>query len=209
LTAGTIGGGIGPTVFIEEVYMRFRALAFGACVASCVVFAPFPADAATGGADPLPVSAAAVPSELVTETQGDNQRSVEVPEGIVDAPTISFIDSPTATCYQPDPAVDECFINWYYMSVTASPSYIINMWVTLNGIGGLAIYQGVFQTSMYVPYNMHDRGFKVACGPLVVSPDPTVSPDHGNSYAYTIRARDSAGLGSANYGTVYCPAFTP
>jgi hypothetical protein len=62
---------------------------------------------------------------------------------------------------------------------------------------------------MYAPYAMHGRGFRVACGPLVPSDDPTITPDHGNTYAYTIRARDTAGLTAANYGTVFCPAFIP
>ncbi len=48
-------------------------------------------------------------------------------------------------------------------------------------------------------------GFQVACGPLGAGGNPTL----GESYGYTIRARDSAGLGSANYGSVYCPAYNP
>lgn len=186
--------------------MRCLALVFGVCVA----FLPIAAAAVPGGADAPGDSVAAVPSEVVSETQGENRRTVEVPpEGAVETPTIGFIDSPTATCYQPDPAVDECFINWYHLSVDANPNYMINMWAILNATGPVAIYQGFFQTSMYAPYNMHGRGFRVACGPLVVSEDPTVTPDHGNVYGYTIRARDSAGLTSANYGAVYCPAFIP
>lgn len=122
-----------------------------------------------------------------------------------DTPQISFIDSPTAGCYQPDPAADVCWINWYYLSVSAGPDYMVCLQVTINNIGRVAQYQGFFQTSMYVPYNMSDRGYRVACGPLGAGGDPAL----GNAYAYTIRARDSANLGSANYGTVYCPAFTP
>lgn len=48
-------------------------------------------------------------------------------------------------------------------------------------------------------------GFKVACGALGAGGNPY----WGNAYPYTIRARDSAGLKSANYGTAYCPAYTP
>ncbi|MBK8429861.1 MAG: hypothetical protein IPL28_00590 [Chloroflexi bacterium] len=58
---------------------------------------------------------------------------------------------------------------------------------------------------MYIPYNMLGRGVKVACGALGAGGNPAL----GNAYAYTVRARDSAGLGSANYGTAYCPAYTP
>lgn len=121
------------------------------------------------------------------------------------APLIGYIDSPTAVCYQPDPAQDVCFVNWYYLAVDANPNYMICMEVTLNDVGKVARYQGFFQTSMYAPYNLQDRGFRVACGALGASGDP----NRGLSYAYTIRARDSANLGAANYGYVACPAYVP
>jgi hypothetical protein len=189
--------------------MRFLALVCGVCV----TLLPFVAAASPSDAESPADKVGKVPSELIVETEMENLRTVEVAVGADNADAtkqvnIGFIDSPTATCYQPDHRVDECFINWYYLSVSAAPNYMINMWVTLNDIGGVAIYQGFFQTSMYAPYNMHDRGFRVACGPLVPG-DPGVTPDHGNTYGYAVRARDSAGLSSANYGTVYCPAFIP
>jgi len=140
------------------------------------------------------------------ETQGDSIREV-VPTGnsAPQSPNIGFIDSPSATCYQPDPREDVCYLNWYYVSVNAAPNYMITMTLTLNAIGEVARVQGFFQTSMYVPYNMFDRGFKVSCGAAGAGGNP----DLGNAYAYTIRARDSAGLASANYGTIYCPAYRP
>ena len=142
-----------------------------------------------------------------SEAQGENLREISAPpeSASADAPTIGFIDSPTATCYQPDYTQDACYINWYYLAVDASPNYMITMTVTINDIGPVSHYQGFFQTSMYAPYNMHDRGFKVACGALGAGGNPKL----GNAYGYTIRARDSAYLGSANYGTVYCPAYAP
>jgi hypothetical protein len=147
------------------------------------------------------------PGVLKSEAQGENLREIEGAVAAEDpqAPTIGFIDSPSATCYQPDAARDECLINWYYLSVSASPNYMITMTVALNSVGRIAHTQGFFQTSMYVPYNMLGRGFKVACG----APGGGGNPNLGNAYAYTIRARDSAGLKSANYGTTYCPAFQP
>lgn len=143
---------------------------------------------------------------LMSETQDGNQREVSA-ENQANAPAqpdIGFIDSPSAVCYQPDPGLDACWINWYYLSVSSSPNYMITMTVTLNP-RPVAHVQGFFQTSIYVPFNMLGDGFKVACGPLGAGGNPTL----GNSYGYTIRARDSANLGSANYGTVYCPAFIP
>jgi hypothetical protein len=142
------------------------------------------------------------------EVQGENMREVEVPAGSgspqsPSEPNIGFIDSPTAVCYQPNHNQNVCYINWYYMSVSASPNYVITMTATLNTYGPVAHAQGFFQTSMYLPYNMLGDGFRVACGALGSGGNPSL----GAAYAYTIRARDSAGLGSANYGTVYCPAY--
>lgn len=144
---------------------------------------------------------------LSQETQGENQREIEAPADgrAPEQPNIGFIDSPSATCFQPASTRNECFINWYYLSVDASPNYMITMTVQLNAIGTVAQTHGFFQTSMYVPYNMMGDGFQVACG----APGAGGNPDLGNAYAYTIRARDSAGLKSANYGTVYCPPYAP
>jgi hypothetical protein len=141
-----------------------------------------------------------------SESQGDNVREIYAPPGAEpQQPNIGFIDSPTVACYQPDPAQDTCYINWYYMSVNASPNYMIAMTVTLNSIGVVARIGGFFQTSMYAPYNMWDKGFKVACG----APGAGGSPTLGNAYAWTINAIDSSSLKSANYGTAYCPPYTP
>lgn len=127
-----------------------------------------------------------------------------IPKG-AEVPQIGFIDSPTATCYQPDPQQNVCFINWYYMSVDASPNYMICMEATINAIGKVASFRGFFQTSIYVPYNMNFRGFQVECGLLGAGGDP----NRGNAWAWTIRAQDSSNLRSANYGTIYCPAYIP
>jgi hypothetical protein len=144
---------------------------------------------------------------LKSETLGETTRVIDAPSvgDSPQSPDIGFIDSPSATCYQPDPGKNECFINWYYLSVSASPNYMITMTAILNNFGPVAHVQGFFQTSMYVPYNMLDRGFKVSCGALGAGGNLGL----GNAYAYTIKARDSAGLKSANYGTVYCPAYKP
>ena len=82
---------------------------------------------------------------------------------------------------------------------------MITMTAILNNFGPVAHTQGFFQTSMYVPYNMLGQGVKVACGAKGAGGDQNL----GAAYAYTIRARDSANLSSANYGTVYCPPYTP
>ncbi len=149
------------------------------------------------------------PIILTQETQGDNTRIIfaeENGEALQElSPNIGFIDSPSATCFQPDSSQDVCYINWYYLYVDAAPNYMIALTVTLNSIGNVGATLGFFQTSMYIPGSMYDRGFKVRCGAKGAGGQPNL----GNAYAYTIRARDSSNLTSANYGTVYCPAFQP
>jgi hypothetical protein len=144
---------------------------------------------------------------VAREADGENVREIVGPEQFDPQahPDIGFIDSPTAVCYQPNPAQDSCYVNWYYMSVDANPNYIIEMTVTVAPQGVVAKLQGFFQTSMYAPYNMFGNGFKVSCGALGAGGNPLL----GNAYAWTIRARDSANLKAANYGTIYCPAYLP
>ena len=153
------------------------------------------------------VGQATNPNILKQEVQGSSVREISAPPTgkAPDQPNIGFIDSPSATCYQPDHTKNECYISWYYLAVDASPNYMITMTAFLNDFGPVAHTQGFFQTSRYVPYNMLGQGVKVACGSKGAGGDPSL----GAAYAYTIRARDSANLGSANYGTVYCPPFTP
>ncbi len=152
--------------------------------------------------------AQAGPVVLAQETQDANLREITADGGAGQAPqqpNISFIDSPSAVCYQPTPGGSTCRINWYYLYVDADPNYMITMTATLNAYGPVAHVQGFFQTSMYVPYNMLGDGFEVPCG----APGAGGNPALGSAYAYTIRARDSANMSSANYGTVYCPAGNP
>jgi hypothetical protein len=116
--------------------------------------------------------------------------------------SISFIDSPLPTCYRAGPGSGVCYIQWSTMSVTASPSsYMISMTVAIGG-QVRAYHAGFFQTSMSVPGAMYAPGFRVVCG----FPAPGDSSGRGNTYSYEIRARDTSGLGSANYGAVICPA---
>ena len=118
------------------------------------------------------------------------------------APTISFIDSPSPTCYRPVAGRDACYIQWNYLYVSATPpQYIITMTMSIDG--RLRTYHsGFFQTSMYIPGEMYGSGFRVACG----IPGAGGEAGWGNTHSYTIRARETGGLGAANYGSVTCPA---
>ena len=159
--------------------------------------------AGSPAAPPVPEGARVIRSE---EMEGAS-RVIYAPDSAPSdlAPAISFIDSPTHYCYQPDPAQNVCYINWYYQSVDAvSPNYMITM-TTVIADRLRASYHGFFQQSMYVSYAMQSPGFKVPCGAPGASGDPNL----GLAYSWTMRARSSDGLGSANYGTTYCPFYQP
>jgi hypothetical protein len=173
-------------------------------LALAVLLAAFGAALATAPTGPPLPDGARV---LKTETLGDATRLIFAPDTAPAdvAPAISFIDSPTAACYQPDPAQNICYINWYYQYVDAGASnYMITMTTSIGG--RLRAYNsGFFQQTMYVPFGMHSPGFKVTCG----APGASGDPQTGLSYSYEIRARASDTLGSANYGTARCPFYQP
>jgi hypothetical protein len=134
-------------------------------------------------------------SMLATPTPLPDQPSVVSPD-------ISFIDSPTASCILSRANTGVCLMTWYYMYADASPNYIITMTVGIDD-KPRARYNGFFQTNMYVPSEM--LIFRVPCGEL----GSAGNPNFGANHSYTLRARDSTGLGAANYGSVTCPADEP
>jgi hypothetical protein len=149
------------------------------------------------GASALTARAAGLFGPPIVEEAHGNRREIQMSTEI-ERPAISFIDSPSATCTQPDSSRNTCYIEWNYLYVTASTSqYIVSMTVTINN-RLMAYHSGFFQTSMYIPSDMFGGGFKVACG-------PRNADGLGNTYAYTLRALETGGLSAANYGSVTCP----
>jgi hypothetical protein len=148
-------------------------------------------------ASALVARAAGVIGPVLSEEAYGQRREIQAASEI-EQPTISFIDSPAATCYQPDRSHNTCTIEWNYLYVSASSSqYIISMTASIDN-HLVAYHSGFFQTSMYIPGDMVSHGFKVACGSRDTS-------GLGNTYAYTLRARETGGLSAANYGSVTCP----
>ena len=78
---------------------------------------------------------------------------------------------------------------------------MISMTVSIDGYLR-ANHSGFFQTSMFIPGEMYDSGFRVTCG----FPGAGGVPGMGKTYSYIIRARETGGLSAANYGSVTCPA---
>ncbi|MCU0522129.1 MAG: hypothetical protein MUF84_15730 [Anaerolineae bacterium] len=140
-----------------------------------------------GDVPPVPAEGASDPQEMVPQSRT--------------SPDISFIDSPSAVCYQANPGQNQCFVNWQYLYVTSTPlSYMNQMTVTIDN-RVRAVYQGFFTTALFASGDMHGAGFVVPCGALGISGNPLL----GKTHSYTVTAVDTSGLKSANYGSVTCP----
>jgi hypothetical protein len=130
------------------------------------------------------------------------QRERSGSPGAPDAPTISFIDSPTPTCYRSEVQSTTCLVNWGHLQVSAvSPQTVVSMTVSIDD-QVRANYQGYFQSTMVVSAGFHGDGLQVTCGP----PGVDGVRGMGRVHNWTVRARDSEGLEAVNRGTVLCPA---
>jgi hypothetical protein len=163
--------------------------ALGVTVALIFVLASWGGAAAQGsGSSPLP------------EPRQERSNAADA----AGTPDISFIDSPSATCYRSGLHSDTCYVNWYSLYVaTVSSQYMISMTLTIDG-QIRANYQGFFQSAINVSPLSHGDGFQVPCGPIGVDGMPNM----GHVYSWTLKARDTAGFKAANYGSVVCPAST-
>lgn len=155
-------------------------------------------------------AARAAPAALAARlTGGSQQPAAPTPlpdQPAANAPAISVIDGPAPSCVLPRPGTDACYLTWSYLSASASPNYMITMTVDIDN-QPRARYHGFFQTSMYIPTEM--LVFRVPCGVPGSSEVVGAGEDPlnwGMKYSYAVRGRDSAGLRSANYGSVVCPA---
>lgn len=118
-----------------------------------------------------------------------------------ETPSISFIDSPTASCEREQKLSRTCVVDWQYLYVAAGANqYMLEMTIEIDG-HLRAVMAGFFQTWMFVPADMLTPGFEVPCG----APGEGGDPNRGAAVSYVVRARETGGLTSANYGTVYCP----
>jgi hypothetical protein len=141
------------------------------------------------------LAAAAVP---ILGTPAPPRRALQADPSV----QATTIDSPSPTCYRPVAGTGSCYIQWNYIFVVASsPQYVISTTVSIDG--RLSAYHGgFFQTSMYVPGQLYGPGFRVQCG----LPAGDGHTDLGNTYSYTIRARETGGNVATNSGSVQCPA---
>ena len=112
-------------------------------------------------------------------------------------------------CYQPDPAVDKCSINFRFIQTTdnqSSAPYMTWLAITISGqkrYNATAFFEGTITYS----YDMVPDGLTVACG----APNAGgAGSQFGNVYGVTIQPLDSSrNPMSTDIANVTCPAFSP
>ena len=112
-------------------------------------------------------------------------------------------------CYQPDPAVDQCSVNFRFIQATdnqSSAPYMTWLAITISGkkrFNATAFFEGAITYS----YDMIPGGMKVPCG----APNAGgAGSAFGNVYGVTIQPLDSSrNPMSTDIANVTCPAFAP
>jgi hypothetical protein len=112
-------------------------------------------------------------------------------------------------CYQPDPALDQCVINFRFIQATdnqITPPYMT--WLAIK-IGGKTRFDATafFEGAITYSYDMNPAGFKVACG----APNAGgAGATFGNVYSVMVTPQDSGrNVMSTDIANVTCPAFAP
>jgi hypothetical protein len=124
-----------------------------------------------------------------------------------DALTSFTISNPY--CYQPDPAADQCYINFRSIQATGNQSSAPYLtWLTIS-ISNKNRYSSTdfFEGTIYYTYDMVPGGLKVSCG----APNAGgAGNQYGNVYGVIITPLDSSrNPMSTDTANVTCPAFAP
>jgi hypothetical protein len=164
----------------------FLLLAGGLALAQNRVSAQTPA------ATPMPLTGA-----------GGTQSGPLVPDSL----TSFTVSNPY--CYQPDPAVDKCSINFRFVQATdnqSSAPYMTWLAFTISGkkrFNATAFFEGTITYS----YDMVPNGLQVPCG---LPNAGGAGSQYGNVYGVTLQPLDSSrNPMSTDIANVTCPAFNP
>jgi hypothetical protein len=112
-------------------------------------------------------------------------------------------------CYQPDPSLNQCYINFRYIQATdnqSSAPYMV--WLAIT-IGGKTRYTGTafFEGTINYSYDMVPGGLKVPCGAPNAGGAGTA---FGFQYSVAVSPLDSSRAAmSTDTANVTCPAFAP
>ena len=143
------------------------------------------------------------PAPMENATSNAGQKDVISPKAL----TSFTISNPY--CYQPDPALNQCMINFRYIQVDDNQSTAPYLtWLTINITGknrftATAFFEGTIAYS----YNMAPYGFKVPCG----LPNAGGAGNlYGTVYGVSVIPLDSSRTPmSTDIANVTCPAFSP
>jgi len=112
-------------------------------------------------------------------------------------------------CYQPDPQLNQCSINFRYIQATdnqTSAPYMTWLAITISGknrCNATAFFEG----TIYYSYDMAPGGLKVPCGTPNAGGAGTA---YGNVYGVTVQPLDSSrNPMSTDIANVTCPAYSP
>jgi hypothetical protein len=139
--------------------------------------------------------------------QGSGSAGSQGIDASPDALTSFTISNPY--CYQPNPAVDQCSINFRYISATdnqsASP-YMTWLSITISNktrFNATAFFEGTITYS----YDMVPDGWIVPCG----APNASgVGEKYGFVYGVTVQPLDSSrNPMSTDVANLTCPAYAP
>lgn len=112
-------------------------------------------------------------------------------------------------CYQPNPAVNQCFINIRYYQATdngTSAPYMLRANISINN--KLRYVENLFfENNIYFSYDMLPGGLQVPCG----APNAGGGgADYGNQYLVKVEPVDSTGTGMGyDQASLLCPAYAP
>ena len=143
------------------------------------------------------------PAPMTNATSSAGQTDVLSPNAL----TSFTVSNPY--CFQPDPALNQCSINFRYIQVNdnqSSAPYLT--WLAINILGknrftATAFFEGTISYS----YNMAPDGFKVPCGLPNAGGAGTL---YGNVFSVSIQPLDSGrNPMSTDIANVTCPAFAP
>ena len=112
-------------------------------------------------------------------------------------------------CYQPNPSVDQCFINIRYYQATdngTSAPYMLHAKISINN-KARANENLFFENNLYYSYDMTPGGFQVPCGAPNAGGQGS---DYGNLYLVKVEPIDTTGVSMGyDQASLLCPAYAP
>ena len=157
----------------------------------------------------LVASSQAASAQNNTPTPLANAESAAGKIEVLDPNALTSFTISNPYCFQPDPGLDQCRINFRFIQATdnlSSAPYMTWLAITISGkkrFNATAFFEGTITYS----YNMVPDGLTVPCGAPNAGGAGTA---YGNVYGVTVQPLDSSrNPMSTDIANVTCPAFAP